>query len=218
MKNLIALTFAVVLFTACSNNKSAKESSSEGASTEIVTPQFYEYQRAFTKLTWTAYKTTAKLGVSGTFNTFEIAPGVSYGTLTTLMDHLEFTIPVASTNSENEERDGKIVATFFGSMMATENITGLFTSVAGNDSAGTVQIKVKMNDIEHEIEGTYTATGNKVIIKTSLHLGDWKAEPSISALNEVCNDLHKGEDGVSKLWPDVDIVIESSLKPVSNSM
>lgn len=217
MKNIFLLSLATVLFTACSPKKSSTDNTAE---TDAVaeTPQFYEYQRAFTKLTWTAYKTTAKVGVSGSFNDFTVNPGVSYGTVSTLLDQLDFTIPVASTNSANEERDGKIVASFFGSMMNTENITGKFTSVNGNDTSGTVRILINMNDIGHEVDGKYIADGNKMTITASLHLGDWKAEPSVAALNKVCDDLHKGEDGVSKLWPEIDIVIESSLKPVSNAM
>lgn len=206
-----------MMFASCSPNKQSTETTTNTDST-VVTQQFYEYQRAFTKLQWTAYKTTAKVGVSGSFKDFTVNPGVSYGTVSTLLDQLEFSIPVSSTNSENEERDGKIVASFFGSMMNTENITGKFTSVAGNDSAGTIRILIHMNDIGYEVEGAYVADGNKLTVTTSLHLGDWKAEPSVAALNKVCDDLHKGEDGISKLWPEVDIVIESSLKPVSNAM
>lgn len=205
-----------MLFASCSPNKQSTESTNDSDST-IVTQQFYEYQRAFTKLTWTAYKTTAKVGVSGSFKDFSVTPGVNYGTVSALLDQLEFSIPVASTNSENEERDGKIVAHFFGTMMNTEAITGKFTSVAGNDTAGTIRISIRMNDISHEIEGAYTVESNKVTITSSLHLGDWKAEPSVAALNKVCDDLHKGEDGVSKLWPEVDLLIESSLKPIANA-
>lgn len=217
MKKIFLLPVLAMMFASCSPNKQSAETTSDADST-IATEQFYEYQRAFTKLKWTAYKTTARVGVSGSFNDFTVEPGVSYGTISTLLDQLEFIIPVSSTNSENEERDGKIVASFFGSMMNTENITGKFTSITGNDSAGSVRILVNMNDIGYEVDGKYVADGNKLTVTTSLHLGDWKAEPSVAALNKVCDDLHKGEDGVSKLWPDVDIVIESSLKPVSNAL
>ncbi|MFT5512441.1 MAG: polyisoprenoid-binding protein YceI [Bacteroidia bacterium] len=218
MKNVFILSILAFSLSACNSNTKTQDTDQNAGDTTVQAQQFYEYQRAFTKLTWTAYKTTARVGVSGSFDAFEITPGVSYGTVPALLDQLEFTIPVASTNSANEERDGKLVATFFGSMMNTENITGKFTSVAGNDTTGTIRILIKMNDIEYEVEGAYLADGNKVGIKASLHLGDWKAEPSVGALNKVCDDLHKGEDGVSKLWPDVDITIESSLKPVANTM
>jgi len=202
MKKVLLISLFGLLISACNSNTNTE--SGETTETTADSVQFYEYQRAFTKLTWTAYKTTAKIGVN-------------YGTVTALLDQLEFSIPVSTTNSENEERDGKIVASFFGSMMNTESIAGKFTSVAGNDTSGSIRIEISMNDIAYEVDGTYAADGNKVTINTSLHLGDWKAEPSVDALNKVCDDLHKGEDGVSKLWPNVDIVIETSLKPVSSA-
>lgn len=215
MKKIYILSALALMLSACGPKEKTTDTNTNTATT-ADTLQFYEYQRAFTKLTWTAYKTTARVGVSGTFDDYTVTPGVSYGTVSTLLDQLEFSIPVSSTNSNEKERDGKIVASFFGSMMNTENITGKFTRVAGNDSAGMLRISINMNDIDYEVDGSYAADGNKLVIKTSLHLGDWKAEPSVAALNEVCDDLHKGEDGVSKLWPDVDVTIESSLKPVSN--
>lgn len=218
MKNVILLSLLAFGLSACNSNTQSNDSDQTAADSTVQDQQFYEYQRAFTKLTWTAYKTTAKVAVSGTFNDFNVTPGVSYGTISALLDQLEFAIPVSSTNSENEERDGKLVATFFGTMMNTEQVTGKFTSVAGNDSAGTVRIMIKMNDIEYEVDGAYSTDGNKLSVMAGLHLGDWKAEPNVSALNKVCDDLHKGDDGVSKLWPNVDITIESSLKPVSNTM
>jgi hypothetical protein len=216
MKKYILISSLTLLLAACSSNTETKES--ESSDTAADTTQFYEYQRAFTKITWTAYKTTAKIGVSGTFKDFSVTGGVSYGTPTAILDFLEFTIPVSSINSENEERDGKIVASFFGSMMNTESITGRITSVTGNDSGGTCRVLINMNEIGHEVDAPYVVNGNKIEIDASIHLGDWKSEPCVSALNAVCNDLHKGEDGVSKLWPEVDIHIESSLKPVANAM
>ena len=217
MKKVILISLFGLLIAACNPSSNSRSESSKTEETTVDSVQFYEYQRAFTKLTWTAYKTTAKVGVSGSFDEFNVNPGVSYGTVTALLDQLEFSIPVSTTNSQNEERDGKIAATFFGSMMNTENITGKFTSVAGNDTSGSIRIDISMNDIAYEVDGAYAVEGNKVTINTSIHLGDWKAEPSVSALNKVCDDLHKGEDGISKLWPEVDIVIETSLKPVSNA-
>ena len=217
MKKTILISVIALVLSACNSNTDSKNNSEQTSETANDSVQFYEYQRAFTKLTWTAYKTTAKVGVSGSFDEFNVKPGVNYGTAVALLDQLEFDIPVSSTNSNNEERDGKIVASFFGSMMDTKSISGKFTSIAGNDSAGTMRIEITMNNLAYEVDGTYAIDGNKVTVKTSIHLGDWKAEPSVDALNKVCDDLHKGEDGVSKLWPEVDIVIESSLKPVSNA-
>lgn len=197
----------------CSGNKQADNTGTDETE-QKDTVQKYAYQRAFTTLEWTAYKTTARIGVKGTFTEFEVSPGKEEGTPVELMDQLSFKIPVSTTSSNDSARDGKLVNTFFGSMMNTENITGKFTRIDGDDKGGKVYILINMNDTDHEVEAGYTIADSKVEIKATLQLADWKAESSVKALNDVCKDLHTGEDGVSKLWPDVDLVITSSLKPL----
>lgn len=214
MKNLSFLLLAALFFSSCSNSNQHDESTD--TTTETVASTSYEYQRAFTKITWTAYKTMAKVGVSGSFNEFNVTPGSDSSSIKGMLNQLQFSIPVATTNSNNEERDQKLVATFFGSMMNTENIEGSFANVQGNDSAGTMGIIIKMNDVSHEITGNYMVENNKIKITADMHLGDWKAESSVDALNKVCEDLHTGEDGVSKLWPDVALEIESTLREVTH--
>ena len=212
MKNLALIILLLPLVSACN---SGQQTTPDNDQKSEVTETQYQYQRAFTTLEWTAYKTTAKVGVKGSFDEFNITPGVETGSPTQLMNQLSFSIPTGTTNSGNEERDPKIITSFFGTMMNTENITGSFTSVNGNDSAGTVRISLTMNDATHEVDGNYVVEGNEVKIHTDINLGDWKAESSVAELNKVCTDLHKGEDGVSKLWPDVAIDIVSKLKPVT---
>ena len=98
-------------------------------------------------------------------------------------------------------------------MLGTDKITGAITSIEGTDSAGKVRIKIIMNEVGSEVEGSYLMEGNKLILTAQLNLANWKAEKALKNLNDVCNDLHKGDDGISKLWPKVDVVVESILKP-----
>ena len=47
---------------------------------------------------------------------------------------------------------------------------------------------------------------------TVLHTPDWNADAGLAALNNECEELHKGEDGISKLWPDVNVTVVSRLQ------
>jgi len=43
-------------------------------------------------------------------------------------------------------------------------------------------------------------------------MADFEGLDAIASLNEACSALHTSEDGESKLWPDVDIVVSTVLK------
>lgn len=215
MKNILPIVVLSIALIAC-NGKSSETTTDSPTETVEATTSSLAYQRAFTKITWTAYKTTAKIGVSGTFKDFEVSTPVESGSVTELLNGLNANIAVTSVFSDNVERDGKLKSIFFGSMAETESIVVDFKSVDGADTAGTINMTVAMNGVSKELAGNYTVENNKVVITSSLDLGDWDANSSVKALNEACDDLHKGEDGVSKLWPTVDVTIESTLKEVSN--
>lgn len=212
MKNLTGFIAFIAILSSCSN-KEAKTNETQTDAT--VKTEAYTFQRAFTTIKWTAYKTTDRVAVGGGFDEFEVKPAKESGTVVELMNGLSFNIPVSSSNSENEERDGKIAKFFYGTMLGTSNITGVITSIDGNDSAGKARISMVLNEQSHEIDAQYTVQNNKITLTAHLELADWKAEPSVASLNKVCDDLHKGADGVSKLWPDVDVVVESTLLPMA---
>lgn len=204
---------SIFLFSCAKDNSSGTRD--EGTTDEASVNCTYSVQPAYTTVNWTAYKTSARVGVGGTFTDLGIKASAEEGSLQEIMTGLEFTLNVASTSTKDTSRDRKIRDYFFGTMagmLGTEAITGTINSVEGNDSAGTANITVAMNQMENQVDAPYRVEGSTVIIETSLKMADWNATSSIDSLNSVCYDLHKGEDGVSKLWPDVDVVIESVLK------
>ena len=46
-----------------------------------------------------------------------------------------------------------------------------------------------------------------------MDLETWQSQTAIASLNVVCNDKHKGPDGVSKTWSEV--AINAQIKVVS---
>jgi hypothetical protein len=118
-----------------------------------------------------------------------------------------FTIPVNSVNSQNPERDVKIQNHFFGTMEATEVISGMVKSIDNK----TAVVDLSMNGKTFEYNGDVTVDGEKVIFETTINMVDFEAQSSIDSLNNVCETLHTGTDGVSKLWSEVDIKVETTL-------
>ncbi len=126
---------------------------------------------------------------------------------TKVFANAKFDIPVGTVNTENPDRDKKIVDHFFGTFTDTKSITGSVSHIDGDSAT----FSIEMNGVANEVTGHFSVEGETVTLSTTIDLGNWQGEAAVKALNDVCNDLHKGEDGVSKLWPNVDVKIETTL-------
>ncbi len=204
MKNLSLLFIACILFlnTSCKNENGKKKENE----TKIEIKETFTVSSEKTTVKWTAYKTTDKVPVSGTFNTINIDSKKRNSALEALND-IEFSIPVSSIFSDNDERDGKLKASFFGVMLDTELLSGKLSF----DENNMCSAAILMNGEEHNLPLSYSAEGNTFTFKGVMNLEDWNATEAIEALNKVCFDLHKGEDGVSKTWNDVAVEITTVL-------
>lgn len=173
---------------------------------------FYEYEDTNTvNLKWTAYKTSEKVGVSGSFNSIFVTGGEKSTKLPEVLQEIKFTIQTNSTNTANPDRDSKIVNSFFGAMLNTDLIIGQVKNVDGNNESGKCSFVITLNDIEKEVVFDYTVNENVVKLTGELDLNQFDGKTAIESLNKVCEDLHKGADGVSVLWPNVGIEIEVAL-------
>ena len=161
-----------------------------------------------TKVTWTAYKTTEKAPVSGSFNKIIIENKKSGATVMEALNELKFNLPINSIFSKNEIRDNKIKKFFFGTMLNTASIKG--TISLENSTSGSVRIS--MNGISHDLPITYKVDGQSVSMEAILNLDNWKAQLALEALNEACKEMHSGSDGNTKTWSDVKIDVTTFLK------
>jgi hypothetical protein len=199
---LLTLTFAI----GCKNDK--KETEIEVVKTTEVSNDYVIKPEA-TSVKWTAYKTTEKIGVGGEFKTlnFEEKSG---STIPETLNNLSFSIPVSSlfTNDATNTRDDKIKTSFFGAMLDTSFLKGTIT-YANNAYVASLTMNGVTHDLPLEVKVTEE---NHVVMNATMNLKDWNALGALESLNKVCFDLHKGTDGVSKTWEDVNIEISTILK------
>jgi hypothetical protein len=182
---------------------SCKQTKKEEEKTEETATATYSIVEDSTDVRFTAYKTTEKVPVGGTFQEVELTYTVGETPLETL-DGLEFSIPVSSlfTNDATNTRDPKIIEFFFEKMAETQSITGTFSFDA--DNSCTVQLS--MNGVSTELPMEYEITDdNHVNFSGTMDLKQWDALEALASLNEACKVLHTGADGVSKTWEDVAI-------------
>ncbi|MHB1278549.1 MAG: YceI family protein [Bacteroidia bacterium] len=212
MKNTILLPIAVfgtLILASCGNENKQTTEGTETKAPEVCT---YAYDASQTKLTWTAYKFTERTGVKGTFDTLVIETKAEENSIPALLTGARFTIPVASINTTNPERDKKIQKFFFGNLKATTQLKGKVSDVVGDDKEGSLNFMLTMNEMDLPVSMAYTLSGDTLILSGTMDVNIWNAQGGITALNKECNDLHKGKDGKSTLWPDLTLELRSTLK------
>lgn len=200
MKKVMLAFLAIgVLATSCNTDNTKTEENNT-----IVTPKTECTYSIKGKpyINWTAFKTTEKIGVKGSFDQVNlVTQNSTASSIEELISDASFNINTSSINSKNEERDAKLVKFFFQKMDKSESITG-DTGTAAN---GKIQTKILMNGMKSLVVFSYSLMGDDLILKGIINLNNFQAEKAIESLNEACNELHKGADGVSKTWPEVEV-------------
>jgi len=207
-KTLLMSIIGALLFIACTSNTTSDETSAEEKAS-VQENCTYSYVADSTKFQWTAYKFSSRAGVGGTFNSIEVSNTASATNPLDVLKGAEFVINTSTVNSGNQERDPKLVSFFFNALTNTENITGKIKSIDHDNKAA---VLVTMNEKTVEIIGKVTVEGEKVSMEAAVNMNNFDGMSAIASLNEVCSAQHTGEDGDSKLWPDVSIVVSTILK------
>ncbi|TGL77641.1 YceI family protein [Leptospira yasudae] len=175
----------------------------------------YSYDHASTKFGWKAFKFTEKTGVGGSFDKIEVAGTPSGTSVDKVLKGIKFTIDPNTVNSGNNDRDAKIKSAFFYPLKQNGKIEGKVVAVELNSdkTSGKGAIELKFNGVSKKLDVTFSLhEGAHLSANAKLDLATWKALGAVEALNKVCLDLHKGKDGVSKLWPEVELTISTMLK------
>jgi polyisoprenoid-binding protein YceI len=167
----------------------------------------FSYNHDSTKISWEAFKTTEKKGVKGEFSSFEISGTKDGNTPKEVFSDASFVIQTSSVNTGMELRDNRIVNSFFNIFVNTETITGKVKSL--NDTTGILEIS--LNEITNNVSVAVLSDGNKFSLEGEINLGLFNGQTAIDSLNYVCKDVHKGADGITKLWPDVKINVSTTL-------
>ncbi len=209
MKAISTFSGLFVLLLSLSACSSPDSSNSESTSQEetTTTPDTYTADVSNLELKWTAYKFTDKLGVSGVFDNCTARLRNNSSTIEELLTGAKMTIATTSVNSNNEIRDAKLRDSFF-KVFNTEVITAKIISA----DSGKGVMELTMNEIPNNLDFNYSLKSDTVFLNTSLDLLLWKGKEAMDSLNTVCYDLHKGVDGRSKLWPDVDVSLSIPVK------
>lgn len=216
-KYLISPLLLVILFTFC--NTKNKTEISDTAKQEIL----YKIDMLNrsdrdenTSVNWTAYKTNSKTPVSGSFKDFSSdRENQSFNSVEDLLNGLNFSISSLSSSSGSDLRDSNINDYFFKYLTDNYKINGTLKKL-NNDS---IDVLFDVFGEEKIISFSYSKHvipscpyGDQLIeIKGQINLVNQFNKTAFDSIHNKCYDLHKGDDGISKTWEEVDVHIKALL-------
>ncbi|WKK64971.1 YceI family protein [Lutimonas zeaxanthinifaciens] len=192
--------FSIVMFMAVSLTFCSKEKKETSDIPKDETAKI-SVDTELSSVTFTAYKTTDKVPVKGTFKEIKVVNANTGATGIEALEGFEFEIPVSSIYTKDTIRDGKLKRFFFAVMEKSMKLKGKFQ--IQDDSNG--NIAFTMNGLTKELPFTYQINKDTINIDATMDLNTWQAQKAVESINEACLELHTGPDGVSKTWDVVGI-------------
>ncbi|UCE93714.1 MAG: YceI family protein [Flavobacteriaceae bacterium] len=192
--------FSLVMFMAfsltfCSKEKKDSKDILKDDKAEITV------DKELSSVTWTAYKTTDKVPVNGTFQEIKVLNANKGATGVEALEDFEFEIPVSSIYSKDTIRDGKLKRFFFAVLENSMQLKGKFQ--IEDESNGSIAFT--MNGLTKDLPFTYQVDKDTINVSATMNLNTWQAQKAVKSINEACLELHTGPDGVSKTWDVVGI-------------
>ena len=163
-------------------------------------------QKGAISVGWEAFKTPAKKGVAGVFDTIKYTPIKNEGkNFKEILVGSTISIDTNSIDSKNRGRDAKLVAKFF-KLFGSDKITAKVTDIKSTNKqgskpkTGTIFVDITMNKITKNVPLSYTYDQGVMQAKGYIDLFDFQAKKALASINQACFELHQG-----KTWNDVAI-------------
>ncbi|MGB0638365.1 MAG: YceI family protein [Myxococcota bacterium] len=173
------------------------------------------YQIINAKPGWTAYKTTEKAAVSGTFNEYQFASTAPAASMADAFTGLNMSITPASVESNNAPRNATIASKYFALFANPSSIRGKVLSVTGDDTTGTVAIQIDMNAVSKDLDFNYSVTEDgKLEASVTVDMMDFALDGPWASIHETCKALHTGADGVAKTWTEVMLKVTADVAKI----
>ena len=121
------------MLSACGSGGDSQDNAQESQAPEEKNEQCtYSYNAENTSLTWTAFKTTDRVAVGGTFTNITVNMPGEYPSAADAVSVIDFEIETASVSTDNPARDETISTHFFASLADEGRISGAVKGVHGN--------------------------------------------------------------------------------------
>ena len=200
---------------ACNSNSEVSEE--KILSVQKNNTSSYTLDKKNTKIIWNGYKTSDKIKVVGFFTEFSTNRDFldsSFTSIMDLIDGLEFSINSSSSSSGDPMRDGNLREFFFKYLTNDFNIKGVLGRPGFKCPSDSIDIVFNVFNIDYNLRFgfNYNMENSLIEIKGPIKLeSEFGAIRAYNAIHEKCYDLHKGADGVSVTWKEVDVHIKAPI-------
>jgi hypothetical protein len=207
------LYLAIVFFSCHSGQKT------EIKKKEILSNnKSYQLDLSKTQVIWNGYKTTDKMKVVGMFTEFTCdRADQEFSSLDDLITDLTFSVKTSSSISGDQIRDLNLKHYFFKKLTNNFEIQGSLLEVVGDSidvkfqifsESKIIRLGYRKIDIKSSSPEIYPDC--LVELKGSIDLKkQFNAIKAYNSIAKKCYDLHKGSDGVSKTWTQVDVHVKA---------
>ena len=205
------LIIVLMIFISCNSNNN-KEVQQEKIKTELDS---YQFDIENTKVIWNGYKTNDKIKVVGYFNEFSCdRENQDFSSIEDLVTGLKFSVQSSSSSSGDPMRDQNLKDHFFKYLTDDFVINGTLNQVVNDSIDVTFNVfgqtkQIRLAFLDNIIPGC-PYFDHMVEIKGSINLeSQFDALKAYNAISNKCYDLHKGADGISKTWKQVDVHVKA---------
>jgi len=155
-------------------------------------------------VTWTAFKTLAKVGVSGDFTSIIYTPSTKQSKdLASLMVGSKIVIDSTKIDTKNPTRDTTISEMFF-KQLSTPTIKGKIISL--DKAKSTMNIELQIGGTTKIIPMKYELNNNTFKANGAIDILDFNGANALASINKSCYDQHEG-----KTWNDVGIQFQTTI-------
>lgn len=211
LNNILSLVSIPFILFSCGEKETTQAPEQETVN-EVKQCEF-TYDASTTLVNWTAFKLSEKVGVNGSFDSVVVTNTKVGQTVEEVLSGATFEIFTSTVNSKDSIRDWKLANKFFGMMNAPEKIYGTITEL--HNGSGLVSLTMNGKSVKTEVKYT-VKEDNKFMLTTTINVPDWDAQMALDSLGNVCAAKHTGEDGIKKLWPDVEVKVFTDLIKTCN--
>lgn len=155
---------------------------------------------------WTAYKTPAKVAVSGTFKDIAFKFGKKQDSIAATLEGASATIDPMKVNLNDDVKNANLRDFFFSKFSKKEIKVTLRDVVEGKDQ-GTILASVRMNGKTNKVPMEYKIENGVLKARGVLDLSEFKLSEARANLQKAVSDLHEG-----MTWSQVTISFEAPIK------